>query len=180
MIAVIIGSPLSGKTTLLKELSDRGVKVFSADTYIKQIYQPGQIGYNKIKEELGAELVNDEGVDRKAVAIFASNEENLKRLNETIHPLIKEYLEGKDNYVAELPIITTSPVKFNYDKIIMVKASPEVIKQRFLERNFASESFVQKIIDDWNHDFEANYVVDTTNGILESDISNIIKLINEK
>lgn len=180
MIAVLIGSPLSGKTTLLKELSARGVKVFSADTFVKQIYQPGEIGYIKIKEELGEELVNEEGVDRKALAIFASVEENLKRLNETIHPLIKEYLDGKDGFVAELPIVTTSPVKFNYDKLIMVTASEETIKERFSKRNFASESFIQKIIDDWKNDIKADYVVDTTNGISESDISNIIELINEK
>jgi dephospho-CoA kinase len=69
MIIAIIGSPLAGKTHLLKELSNRGIKVFSADTYVKQIYQVGQPGYIVIKEELGEEFVNDEGVDKKRLAI---------------------------------------------------------------------------------------------------------------
>ncbi len=179
MIAVLIGSPLSGKTHLLKELSKRGVKVFSADTFVNQIYKAGEAGYKVIKEEIGPELVTEEAVDKRALAIWASDDNNLKRLNELIHPLVKEYLDGKDGYAAELPLVTTSPVKFNYDKLILVKASDETIKNRFADRNFANESFIQKIISDWNNEIDADYVVDTTNGLKEEDISNIIKLINE-
>lgn len=180
MIAVIIGSPLAGKTTLMKRLSEEGIKVFSADTFIKQIYKRGNIGYLTIKEQLGAHLLNEEGVDRVALAQFVSNPENLKRINEIIHPHIKEYLEGKDGYVAELPLITTSPVKFNYDKVILVKASPEVIKERFDSKQFAPTELIDKIIETWDKEVEADIVVDTTNGIKDSDISNIIKLFNEK
>lgn len=180
MIAVLIGSPLSGKTYLLKKLSSRGVKVFSADTFVNQIYQQGKSGYNIIKEELGTDLVNDDGVDKRALAIWALNDDNLKRLNELIHPLIKEYLEGKDGFVSELPIVKTSPIKFNYDKLILVKANNKIIKERFIKKNFTNKVFINKIINDWNKEIEADYVVDTTNGLKEEDISNIIKLINGK
>lgn len=180
MIAVLIGSPLSGKTYLLKELSARGIKVFSADTFINQIYKKGQIGYIKIKEELGESFLTEESVDKKALAIWATVDDNLKRLNEIIHPLVKEYLEGKDGFVAELPIITNSPVKFNYDKLILVKASPETIKERFSQRTFASVSFIEKVIGDWNNNIDADYIVDTTDGLKEEDISNIIELLNGK
>lgn len=179
MIAVLVGMPLAGKTHLLKELSVRGIKVFSADTFVNQIYQKGQPGYIKIRDEIDSSLVNKEGVDKKALALWASDDENLKRLNELIHPLIKEYLNDKDGFVAELPIVTSSPVKFNYNKLILVKANPEVIKERFAQRNFAAVSFIEKIIEDWNNEIKADYVVDTTNGLKEEDISNIIKLINE-
>lgn len=180
MIVVLIGSPLSGKTSLLKELSIKGVKVFSADTFINQIYKPGKIGYIKIKEELGKDFVNELGVDKRLLAIWATNEDNLKRLNELIHPLIKEYLDGKDGFVAELPIVTNSPIKFKYDKLVLVRASAKTIESRFLESDFSDKSFIKKIISDWNNDIDADLIVDTTNGIEEKDISNIIKLLDEK
>jgi len=57
-------------------------------------------------------------------------------------------LEGKDNYVAELPIITNSPIKFNYDKIILVKASKEEIIKRFNNTTIRNPEFIKKIIKD--------------------------------
>jgi len=35
--------------------------------------------------------------------------------------------------VAELPIITTSPIKFDYDKLILVTADAETIAERMNE-----------------------------------------------
>ncbi len=180
MIIVLVGSPLAGKTTLLKQLQENGVRVFSADSHIRKIYQNGEVGYETIKSVLGENFVNEKEVDRRALAGWASEDENLSTLNELIHPLIAEHLEGKDDFVAELPIVTSSSVKFKYDKIILVKASDEAIKNRFAQTNLSNPKFVDKIIKDWNNDVEYDYVVDTTNDIQHEDISNIIDILNEK
>ncbi len=178
MIIAIVGSPLSGKTTLLKKLQEKGMRVFSADSHVAKIYKVGEEGYNVIKETLGDEFVTPEAVNRRALAEWATEDDNLAKLNELIHPLIYNYLEGKDDYIAELPIITNSPVRFNYDKIILVKASEESIIDRFSKTALTNPDFIKKIIEDWNQDIEYDYVVDTTNNIQESDIDYIIKLIN--
>ncbi len=180
MIIVLVGSPLAGKTTLLKQLQQNGVKVFSADSHIRKIYQNGEVGYETIKSVLGENFVNEKEVDRRALAGWASEEDNLKKLNELIHPLIAEHLEGKDDFVAELPIITSSSTKFNYDKLILVKASEEEIRNRFSQTNISNPKFINKIIEDWSNDIEYDYVVDTTNDIQQDDISNIINILNEK
>ncbi len=181
MIITLIGAPLAGKTTVLKKLQEAGVKVFSADSHVTTIYKAGQPGYIKIKEELGEEFVNEVAVDKMALAAWASEEDNLHRLNELIHPLIAGHLEGKDGFVAELPIITTSPVKFKYDKVVLVKASEEKMIERFAKTRISNPDFVKKIIEDWNNNEIAfDYVIDTTNDVKEEDINNIIRLIDGK
>ncbi len=182
MIIVLTGSPFSGKTTLLKELSKNGVKIFHADIYIKKIYKANEKGYELIKNEFGSNFVNDKEVDKRKLAEFiVEDDSNLTKLNELIHPLIKEYLDGKDNFVAELPIVTNSSIKFNYDKLILVKASDDSLQERFFKKNIMNQSFIEKIIKDWNNEkISFDYVVDTTNDIKEEDISNIINMLNEK
>lgn len=179
MIIVLIGSPLSGKTTLLKRLQENGARVFSGDSHITKIYKAGEEGYNTIKENLGEEFVNEVSVDKRKLAEWASIDENLQRLNELIHPLIYNYLEGKDNYIAELPIVTNSPVKFKYDKLILVRADKETITERFAKTRITNPEFINKIISDWNDEIECDYVVDTSNDIKNEDIENIINTLNE-
>lgn len=180
MIIVLLGSPLSGKTTLLKKLQENGMRVFSADSHIKKIYKAGEVGYETIKDVLGEEFVNEKEVDRRALAGWASEDDNLQKLNSLIHPLISEYLEDKDDFIAELPIISNSHVKFKYDKTILVKASDEKIRERFHSANLRNPEFINKIIEDWNNEIEYDFVVDTTNDIQDNDINTIINMINEK
>jgi len=68
MILILIGSPLSGKTTLLKELKNNNVPVFQADSYITSIYKKGEIGYKMIKENIGEEFVNEDFVNKRLLA----------------------------------------------------------------------------------------------------------------
>lgn len=180
MIIAIIGSPLSGKTTLLKKISEKGVKVFHTDSFVTKIYKKDEEGYQIIAKEFGTKYVNNIEVDRKKLAEFVSVDDNLARLNEIIHPLIFKYLEGKDNFITELPILSNSPINFNFDKIVLVKADREKIIERFGNTNLKNPKFVEKIIGDWNNETTFDYVVDTTNDIKESDISNIITMLNEK
>ncbi len=180
MIIALVGSPLSGKTTVLKKLQEKGMRVFSADSHITQIYKVGNEGYELIKEQLGEDFINEQSVDRRALAEWASLEGNLEKLNEMIHPLIFNHLENKDDFIAELPIITNSPVKFKYDKLVLVKADDETIINRFAKTQLRNPEFIKKIIKDWNNDVEYDFVIDTTNDVQETDINNIINMINEK
>ncbi len=180
MIIALIGAPLSGKTTVLKKLQEKGMRVFSADAHVKKIYKRNEEGYNLIREELGEDFVNEESVDRRVLAQWATEEGNLERLNELIHPLIFNYLDDKDDFIAELPIITNSSVKFKYDKLVLVRAEEDVIVNRFNKTKLRNPEFIKKIIEDWDKDLEYDFVIDTTNDVQESDINNIINMLNGK
>ena len=68
MKIVIIGAPLSGKTTLLKKIEDKGYNVFQPDLFIARAYGKGEEIYEAVKKEFGEEFVNDSSVDRFALA----------------------------------------------------------------------------------------------------------------
>lgn len=176
MILVLVGSPFSGKTTLLKRLQEHGVKVFHADSFVHNMYKKGEKGYEIIKENFGKEFVDENSVNRiKLRDYLVNNPDKLTYLNEIIHPLIADYLKDKDNYVAELPIIKNTPVKFKYDKLILVKASKEEIINRSKRKNNQANHFIDDLIKKWDNNFGYDYVVDTTNGISEEIIQEIIK-----
>lgn len=180
MKIVLIGSPGAGKTTLLKKLQQKNVNVFHADSYVNQIYKKGNIGYDVIKKEFGDEFVNDLKVDKLKLGNFLSKNPNLiEKLNQIIFPLIKNYLKGKDNFVAELPIINNSNIKFDYDFVVLVCADENVIYDRLSKNKKIEREFVKNMVKNWdNNKHEFDLVVDTSSGINDIDIKKIVEKLN--
>ncbi len=178
MRVVLIGMPFAGKTTLLKKLQDEGVKVFHADSFINKEYLVNGKGYEIIKEWFDPSFITPKAVNKKILAKWVlQNPDNLIRLDELIHPIIKDHLVGKDDYVAELPIISNSPIKFEFDKIILIKASKETICKRMINKG-QNPDFLQSMVDKWDNNIAFDYVVDTTNGISDDTVQEIIKKFN--
>lgn len=176
MIIILVGPPGSGKSTFLKKVSEKGIKVFNTDSFIRDIYKINKPGYEVIKETFGEEYVTKKEVDHgKMRSLVLEDPNNLKILNEKIHPIIKNHLEGKDNYVAELPIVNTSPVKFDYDKMVLITASDQTIIDRLEKRNFKNKPFLKLILKKWNNKINYDYVIDTTNGITAKQVNDFIK-----
>ncbi|BDV03158.1 dephospho-CoA kinase [Candidatus Hepatoplasma crinochetorum] len=180
MIIVLVGSPFSGKTTVLKKLQENNIKVFHADSFVRKIYTKDHEGYFLIKKYFGDQFVNEKEVDRKKLGLFVTKDkEQLQKLNEIIHPVIKNYLENKDNYVAELPIISSSPIRFKYDKLILIKADKKEIIKRAKD-NKAYYPFIEEMINKWdNLSVKFDYVIDTTNNIKNKDIEYIKNLFKK-
>ncbi len=176
MIIVLVGSPFSGKTTLLNKLKNKGIKVFHSDSFVSEIYQKDREGYKTIVNEFGYDYVNDKGVDKtKLKELIIRKPETLIRINEIIHPIIFNYLEGKDDYVAELPIVTTSPIKFKYDKIVLIKAEENTLLERLNNSNKKNDIFAKKMIKKWrNIEDKINFdlVINTS---FEDGVDKIIK-----
>ena len=59
MKIVIIGAPLSGKSSLLDELREEGHNVFQPDRFIAGSYKKGNEAYKRILEVFGPEFVNE-------------------------------------------------------------------------------------------------------------------------
>ncbi len=186
MKIVLVGSPLSGKTTILKKLKEMNINVFNADSYVhNHLYKINQPGYLLIKERFGPEYVNTNEVDRKKLSLLMiQSKENLKLLNELIHPLVMNYFNSiKGNVVAEIPLVVFSKLNFQYDKVVLVKCSKEELIKRFNSTNRKiNTDFIEEMISKWNNSINYDFVIDTTNGVSEDSLKEFVNKykLNEK
>jgi dephospho-CoA kinase len=147
MRVIITGPPMSGKTTLLNKLEDRGIKIFNSDKFVHSIYLKGNPGYDAIKDQFGDTFVNETEVDRRALADYIiKNKDSLKKLNEIIHPFVVEEINKYENLIIEAPIANKN--LFYYDNIIQLTANKEVLIKRLnsLSKD-ASYDFLSMLID---------------------------------
>jgi dephospho-CoA kinase len=82
----------SGKSTVADGLVDRGAVLIDADRIVRQLQEPGQPVFLAMVERWGEKIVAEDGtLDRAAVAAIAfRDEEELKALNDIVHPAVGE------------------------------------------------------------------------------------------
>ncbi len=91
----ITGGVGSGKSLVLEYLKENyPCRIYIADKIANDIKEPGSKINEKLVELLGDEILNEDGSVNKpvmATKMFAS-EELTKKVNEIIHPAVKDYL----------------------------------------------------------------------------------------
>ncbi|MGN0364699.1 MAG: dephospho-CoA kinase [Suilimivivens sp.] len=91
----ITGGVGAGKSALLRYIAENyNCRIILADEMAHQVKKPGTPCYDKLIELLSADILNEDGTIHKgkmAARIFES-EELLKKVNEIIHPAVKEMI----------------------------------------------------------------------------------------
>ena len=91
----ITGGVGTGKSALLRYIAENyNCRIILADEMAHQVKKPGTPCYDKLIELLSADILNEDGTIHKgkmAARIFES-EELLKKVNEIIHPAVKEMI----------------------------------------------------------------------------------------
>ena len=170
----ILGAPLSGKTTILRKLEDKGYKVFRPDLYVSKLYEKDQPLYVWVKEKFGDDYVNDYEVDKRMLAEEAiKNRELVKELEEKIMPLVNEQME-----TDEVIIVEPSGAKIDFDKVVLVEASKDELKKRY-KKHFPEmdDEFLDTILDKWDNNIKFDISIDTSNGVKDEDIEKIIEIL---
>ena len=91
----LTGTVGCGKSTVGKLMQDNfSVKLIMTDELGHLAMKKGNTGYQKVVNLFGTGILNTQGeIDRKILGgIVFKNEEQLKNLNEIIHPWVKNYL----------------------------------------------------------------------------------------
>ena len=93
----LTGGIASGKSTVIKYLSENGYAVIEADKLGHRVLDPINPGFHKVVETFGKEILHPDGtVNRKLLGrIVFSDSQRLMQLNEISHPMIAEMIENE-------------------------------------------------------------------------------------
>lgn len=161
----------SGKTTVAKQFETLGVPVYIADMEARKIMDlPETI--QLVKEEFGNSIFDEEALNREKLAkIVFENPEKLQKLNNIIHPLVKEHFQvwvqkKKDSIfvIKETAILFESGSYIDCDKIITVTAPLALRIERVLERDDSDyESVMKRVESQWTDEMrieKSDYVIE--------------------
>ncbi len=139
-IVALTGGIGSGKSQVARLFAEWGAEVVDADDLARAVVAPGSPGLAKTVEAFGAEILKSDGtLDRsKLGSIVFSDSERRKRLEEIVHPLVRQLwlsrLKTLEETSAASVIVYTVPLffesKFEYPEIAYVVhvAAPEHLR----------------------------------------------------
>jgi dephospho-CoA kinase len=145
----------SGKTTVAKFIEDCGFPVYYSDDRAKDIVNDNDDLKVKIKELLGAEAYDKNGLyDRKYVAekVF-NNKDLLHELNEIIHPAVRidfeDWTKKQTKYLIFKETALLFELKLNKQcyKSILVTAEDNIRAKRVMDRDGKTYREVEAIME---------------------------------
>jgi len=161
----------SGKTTIANHLKALGIPVYNSDEQAKKIlYSPETL--ISLKSAFGDIIFTNNILDKvKLSQLVFNNQEQLKVLNQIIHPKVKidfdKWLFANKNatlVIKEAAILFESGSYKDCDAIISISAPQELRIQRVINRDHATlEEVMAKINNQWTDDMrnkKSDYVID--------------------
>lgn len=155
-IVGITGLIASGKSTLSSYLKTFGYKIVDADTISRDITQKDKIGYEKVVEKFGKDILSSNGeIDRARLSDIVFNDKNaLKKLNDTLHPLIFQEIDRQfDSYKEEeivffdVPLLFETNLNQRCDEVILVVCEEDIQISRIQLRDNKDYDSAKKVID---------------------------------
>lgn len=122
----ITGGVGSGKSEVLRYLKERyGAVVLLADEAAALLERKGQPCYNLLVKAFSGEILGNDGeIDRKKFAdIIFRDRDNLKKVNDIVHPAVRKYIldvikseeeKGTKLFILEAALL----IEEGYDKIL--------------------------------------------------------------
>jgi dephospho-CoA kinase len=176
IILGLTGSIGMGKSTTAKLFEEAGVPVYDADAAVHKIYEgeaapaieaafPGTTVNGKVdRNKLSAKVVHDPAA--------------MKRLEQIVHPMLgasrQKFLydaeqSGAPVAVVDIPLLFETGGEKRVDAVVVVTTTPEIQRQRILERdNMTGEkldAILARQLPDAEKRKRADFVVDTSGGL---------------
>ena len=140
----LTGNLATGKSTVLKLLKRKGVKVFDSDEKIHGYYRNKRSPVYKKVRAIFSECLRGGVISRKKLAdIVFYNKSKLKKLEKIVHPvvtrdLLKWVKKGESNkrkiYIAEVPLLFEKRLTRHFNRIILIVVKKEVLIQRIIKK----------------------------------------------
>ncbi|TDG47559.1 hypothetical protein AWZ03_005998 [Drosophila navojoa] len=151
-IVAVTGGIATGKSTVAKVFERQGIPVIDADKIAREIVEPGQPCWQKIRAAFGDEvLLPSKEINRAVLGrMIFENKELRGKLNQITHPVIhrtifwrvfKLFMSGHAWIVLDMPLLFETGILMDFiHKIVTVSCDSEKQLQRLLARNELSET----------------------------------------
>ncbi|MGZ7080656.1 MAG: dephospho-CoA kinase [Thermoanaerobaculia bacterium] len=144
----LTGGIASGKSTIARTFAGLGAVTIDADTVVTRLYRPGAAGHEALVRTYGREILRPDGeIDRQKLASIAfTNDEEARKLNALIHPLVLDEerrimdaervrFPNRDRiFIVEGTLLLETGGRERYDKIIVVDTDPKTQIERAVKR----------------------------------------------
>lgn len=181
LVVGLTGGIASGKSTVSKELSERGLPIVDADVIAREVVEPGRKAYAQVVEAFNEDvpdLVNSDGsLNRAALgkAVFG-RKDRLAVLNKIVHGAVKKeiawqlfrnYVRGSSMVILDVPLLFEAGLHHICGATVTVSTEKSLQLKRLLERNpDLSEEDASKRIDSQLSTEERNFKADK---VIEND-----------
>ena len=166
----------TGKSTVAAMLKELGAAVIDADEAARAVVEPGTPGFQHVVEEFGVDFVSGGRLDRERLATLVFNDsEARRRLNEIVHPLVREWMaqrqaeaasRGIDRVVLEIPLLYEGGLDAAMKSVIVVAVPPGLEVRRLVEgQGYSEEHARARIASQMPIDEKvsrADYVIDNS------------------
>jgi len=155
----IVGLPGGGKSAVLEALARRGLPVWSADTCVAGLYEPGADGWHLLRARYGERFVPgaDRPVDKRALLEAMRASDTLRReVMDSLYPLVRHRLAefwasnaGARVAFAEVPMFLEAgwPAKGDADLVVGTDSPDEQRHERLARRGWDQGDIA--LVDSW-------------------------------
>ncbi|HMM05723.1 MAG TPA: dephospho-CoA kinase [Clostridiales bacterium] len=150
----LTGGIASGKTLASDCLRQLGADIIDTDLITRELYAPGSGLLKKIEKAFGLEFILADGnLDRRRLRekVFPDAHE-LKKLNEIVHPAIKEataarvFASPKQHQVIVVPLLIEAGYTALCDEIWVMYVDEAEQKKRLLKRDGVTPALAETMI----------------------------------
>ncbi|SFB04688.1 dephospho-CoA kinase [Poseidonocella pacifica] len=141
-----------GKSTTARMFADLGCAVWDADAAVHRLYGPGGAAVAPIAA-LYPSAVQDGAVSRaKLREIIHDDPEALRRIEDIVHPLVREdrgrFIDetAADIAVFDIPLLFETKTDQEMDLTVCVSAPEDIQRARVLSRNAMTEQDLDHIL----------------------------------
>jgi dephospho-CoA kinase len=153
----LTGGIATGKSTVSRYLIEQNYPVVDCDKLARIAVEPGRPAYIDIVDYFGAEILLEDGsLNRKALGnIVFSDKRKLDKLNEIIHPRIRdlvlekieEYrLNGYEKIFVDAPLLFETGLNQLCDEVWLVSIPTELQIERMVNRDNVSVDYAKSVI----------------------------------
>ena len=150
----ITGSIACGKSTVSDYLKEKGYTIIDADK-LGHIALTSEDVKRRLSETFGANILVNNEISREVLGkLVFGNDNNLKKLNNIIHPKIKELIlklqeehENEDLVFLDIALLYEANFVDLVEKVAVVYVDEDVQLERLMTRNFLSKEEALKRIE---------------------------------